>query len=87
VKPLEIRYVDLKKLIPGRYRNDRDWGGMKLAYTGGTREMWAQLRMLSVNGGGSVDVFSPSRKSHDQICKKPSGGRRHKAWPSLPSAT
>ena len=57
VKSLEIRYVDLKKLIPGRYRNDRDWGGMTLAYTGGTREMWAQLRLLSVNGGGSVDVF------------------------------
>src|SRR5687768_10261125 len=30
VKPSEIRYVDLKKLIPGQYRKDRDWGGMTL---------------------------------------------------------
>lgn len=76
VKPSEIRYVDLKKLIPGRYRNDRDWGGMTLAYTGGTREMWAQLRLLRVNGGGSVDEFFTVPQ---QICRKPSGGRRRKA--------
>src|SRR5215470_13048223 len=57
IKSTEIRYVDLKKLIPGPYRNDRDWGGMSLAYTGGTREMWAQLRLLGVNGGSNVDEF------------------------------
>ena len=53
----EIRYVDLNKLIPGPYRNDQDWGGMSLAYTGVTREMWAQLRLLGVNGGSNVDEF------------------------------
>jgi len=57
IQSTEIRYVDLKKLIPGPYRNDRDWGGMSLAYTGVTREMWAQLRLLGVNGGSSVDEF------------------------------
>jgi IPT/TIG domain-containing protein len=55
IQSAEIRYVELKKLIPGRYRNDRDWGGMSLAYTGVVREMWAQLRLLGVNGGSNVD--------------------------------
>jgi hypothetical protein len=55
IQSAEIRYIDLKKLIPGPYRNDRDWGGMSLAYTGVTREMWAQLRLLGINGGGSID--------------------------------
>jgi hypothetical protein len=57
IKPHEIRYVDLKKLIPGKYREDNDWGGMSLAYNGTYREMWAQLSFLGVNGGGSVDEF------------------------------
>jgi hypothetical protein len=57
IQSSEIRYVDLKKLIPGPYRNDRDWGGMSLAYTGVPREMWAQLRLLGVNGGSNVDEF------------------------------
>lgn len=57
IQGTEIRYVDLKKLIPGQYRNDQDWGGMSLAYYGVAREMWAQLRLLGVNGGGSVDEF------------------------------
>ncbi len=57
LKPVEIRYVDLKKLIPGQYRNDQDWGGMTLAFTGGTRELWAQLRLTGINGGGGVDEF------------------------------
>jgi len=57
IQSTEIRYVDLKKLIPGPYRNDRDWGGMSLAYTGAAREMWAQLRLLGVNGGSNVDEF------------------------------
>lgn len=57
VQSAEIRYVDLKKLIPGQYRNDTDWGGMSLAYYGVSREMWAQFRLLGINGGGSVDEF------------------------------
>jgi hypothetical protein len=57
VKSAEIRYVDLKQLIPGKYRNDQDWGGMSLAFYGAPREMWAQLRLLGTKGGGSVDEF------------------------------
>jgi hypothetical protein len=57
IKSAEIRYADLKKLIPGKYRNDSDWGGMSLAYTGVTREMWAQFRLLRINGGSNVDEF------------------------------
>jgi hypothetical protein len=53
----EIRYVDVKKLLPPTYRDDRDWGGLSLAYHGVAREMWAQLRFLGVNGGGNVDEF------------------------------
>jgi hypothetical protein len=53
----EIRYVDLKKLIPGAYRNDTNWGGMSLAFSGMPREIWAQLRLLGINGGSSVDEF------------------------------
>jgi hypothetical protein len=57
IKPTEMRYVDLKKLIPGKYREDKDWGGMSLTYNGVYREMWAQLSFLGVNNGGSVDEF------------------------------
>jgi hypothetical protein len=53
----EIRYVDVRRLLPPTYRDDRDWGGLSLAYHGVPREMWAQLRFLGVNGGGNVDEF------------------------------
>jgi hypothetical protein len=51
----EIRYVDIKQLLPPTYRGDRDWGGIGLSHHGIAREMWAQLRFLGVNGGGNVD--------------------------------
>lgn len=57
VKSAEIRYVDLKRLIPAQHRNERDWGGLSLSFYGVNREMWAQLRFLHVNGGSSVDEF------------------------------
>ena len=57
VESAEIRYVDVRKLIPPAYRGDRDWGGIGLAYHGVAREMWAQLRFLGVNGGSNVDEF------------------------------
>jgi hypothetical protein len=57
IESAEIRYVDVKKLLPPTYREDRDWGGLSLAYHGVAREMWAQLRFLGVNGGGNVDEF------------------------------
>ena len=53
----EIRYVDIKSLLPDRYRNERDWGGFALTYYGANREMWSQFRFLDVNGGGSIDEF------------------------------
>jgi hypothetical protein len=57
IESAEIRYVDVRKLIPPAHRGDRDWGGIGLAYHGIAREMWAQLRFLDVNGGGNVDEF------------------------------
>jgi hypothetical protein len=57
INALEIRYVDLKTLIPAEYRTRQDWGGLSLKYYGGNREMWAQFRFLGVNGGNNVDEF------------------------------
>lgn len=53
----EIRYVDIRRLIPAGHRARRDWGGLSLSYHGVPREMWAQFRLLGVNGGGNVDEF------------------------------
>lgn len=57
VKSAEIRYADLKTLIPHSYRNENDWGGLSLSYYGSNREMWSQFRFLSINGGSNVDEF------------------------------
>jgi hypothetical protein len=57
VQSAEIRYVNFKKLLPAGHRDEHDWGGMSLSFYGGNREMWSQLRFLSVNGGNSVDEF------------------------------
>jgi len=57
VKSAEVRYVNLKRLIPAQHRNERDWGGLSLSFYGVNREMWAQLRFLHVKGGSSVDEF------------------------------
>lgn len=57
IKAAEIRYVDFKKLLPPGHRNERDWGGLSLFYYGVAREMWAQYRLLGVNGGGNADEF------------------------------
>jgi hypothetical protein len=57
IESAEIRYVGVRKLLPPQYRDDRDWGGISLAYHGVPREIWAQLRFLGVNGGGNVDEF------------------------------
>ena len=53
----EIRYVDIRDLLPAQYRHERDWGGFALTYFGTNREMWSQFRFLSVNRGGSIDEF------------------------------
>lgn len=56
MQPAEVKTVDLKTLMPLSIRNRHDWGGMTLSYTGGMLEMWAQLRLMKVNHGDSVDV-------------------------------
>lgn len=56
MQPAEVKTVDLKTLMPLSVRNRHDWGGMTLSYTGGMLEMWAQLRLMNVNHGDSVDV-------------------------------
>jgi hypothetical protein len=57
VQSEEIRYVDVKELLPERYRHQHNWGGLTLSYDGFNREMWSQFRFVEVNGGGSVDEF------------------------------
>ena len=57
IQSAEIRYVNIRKLIPASHRDERDWGGLSLSYHGVPREMWAQFRLLGVNGGGNVDEF------------------------------
>jgi hypothetical protein len=53
----EIRYVDIRQLLPERYRHERRWGGFSLSYDGFNREMWSQYRFVGVNGGSNVDEF------------------------------
>lgn len=57
IRSAEIRYVNIKDLLPARYRHRRDWGGFALTYYGTNREMWSQFRFLGVNGGGNIDEF------------------------------
>ena len=57
VQSAEIRYVDIRQLLPEQYRHERDWGGFSLSYYGFNREMWSQVRFLGVNGGNNVDEF------------------------------
>ena len=57
IQSAEIRYVDIKQLLPEQHRQSRDWGGFSLSYFGFNREMWAQVRFLGVNGGKNVDEF------------------------------
>jgi hypothetical protein len=57
VRPGEIRYADVRSLIPAPHRHEHDWGGMSLAFHGTPREIWSQFRFLGVGGGGSVDEF------------------------------
>jgi len=52
----EVKTVDLKTLMPHRIQNRQNLGGMTLSYFGYPLEMWAQLRLMHVARGGSVDV-------------------------------
>lgn len=57
VRPAEIRYVDVKSLIPSQRRHEDDWGGLSLSFYGAPREIWSQFRFTGINGGGSADEF------------------------------
>src|SRR5215204_3352673 len=57
VRSGEIRYANVKSLLPKARHDEHDWGGMSLNYYGGNREIWAQFRFVGVGGGGSVDEF------------------------------
>lgn len=56
LEPTEIRFVDIKKLIPPGHRGRHEWGGMSLSYTGHILEAWAQITLTGVGGSGSADV-------------------------------
>lgn len=57
IQSAEIRYVDFKSLLPVGHWNEQDWGGLSLSYYGVAREMWAQFRLLGINGGSNADEF------------------------------
>jgi hypothetical protein len=57
VQSAEIRYVDIRELLPQQRRAENDWGGFSLVYNGFNREMWSQFRFIGVNGGTNVDEF------------------------------
>jgi hypothetical protein len=57
VQSAEIRYVDIRELLPQQRRAENDWGGFSLVYNGFNREMWSQFRLIGVNGGTNVDEF------------------------------
>ena len=57
LRPAEMRFVDTKSLIPARERFLHRWGGMSLSYTGNLLEVWAQLTLKGLLGGGSANVF------------------------------
>ena len=57
IQSAEIRYVNVRSLLPAGHRHDQDWGGMSLSFYGIPREMWSQFRFLGVNDGSSVDEF------------------------------
>lgn len=40
IDPGEIRYVDIRDLLPDRYRHEHNFGGFALTYFGTNREMW-----------------------------------------------
>jgi hypothetical protein len=56
LQPTEIRFVDIKKLIPAQHRGQHTWGGMSLSYTGNVLEVWAQITLTGVGGTASTDV-------------------------------
>jgi len=62
IESAEMRYVNVRDLLPTRYKNENDWGGFGLSYFGTNREMWSQFRFVGVNGQGSIDEFFTVRE-------------------------
>lgn len=56
MQPAEIRFVEIKSLIPAEHRGRRTWGGMSFSYTGNALEMWAQISLRGAGGADSTDV-------------------------------
>lgn len=79
LQPAEIRYVTIKDLIPPTHHNQQEWGGISLSYTGKVLEVWAQLRLLKVRGGGSTEVLftilnEPRSNVREAVWFTPQGG-------------
>ncbi len=55
--PAEMRFVDVKSLMPAEYQNNHKWGGMSLAYTGNLMEVWGQLTLHGIGKKGSTNVL------------------------------
>jgi len=53
--PAEMRFVDVRSLIPTEHRGKHGWGGMTLSYTGNTMEVWAQMTFHGITKNGSVN--------------------------------
>lgn len=56
MRPAEIRFVEIKELIPAGHRGRRSWGGVSFSYTGNVFEMWAQIALRGPGGAGTTDV-------------------------------
>lgn len=74
--PSEMRFVDVKSLIPEEYRNSHNWGGMSLTYNGRPMEVWAQLTLHDVDHGGSSNALftvigTPSSNTRNAVWKAP----------------
>ncbi len=57
LQPAEMRFVNTKSLIPPDERNRQRWGGISFSYTGNSMEMWAQLTLHAIHGGGSASIL------------------------------
>jgi hypothetical protein len=55
--PAEMRFVDIRSLIPAQFLNQYVWGGVSLSYTGNLMEVWAQLTIRGVSNKGSANTL------------------------------
>ncbi len=76
VQSAEIRYVEVKQLLPKQYRQERNWGGLTLSYFGFNREMWSQVRFWVLTVETVSTNFSPLSRSRAPIITRQFGGCR-----------